>query len=178
MNPRSRSNCLGLLVTFIPVLVPAVEPNPPAQASAPRQFRAGAASSNITPRLGVSINGYFNDRKAGHIHDELHARCLVLDDGKTRLAIAVCDSCMIPREVMDAAKQRIERRTGLAAGHVLISATHTHTGPTCTGVFQSDPDTEYQQFVAVRIADAVERAIHHLAPARIGWGVGKEPNQV
>src|SRR6478672_10258539 len=38
-------------------------------------FRVGAATSNITPRLGVSINGYFNDRKAVHIHDELHARC-------------------------------------------------------------------------------------------------------
>src|SRR4051812_19540924 len=53
----------------------------PAQKTNSAAFRAGAASSNITPRLGVSINGYFNDRKAVHIHDELHARCLALDNG-------------------------------------------------------------------------------------------------
>src|SRR5262245_36471314 len=62
------------------------------------EFRAGAATSNITPRLGSSLNGGMSDRKATHVHDELHARCLVLDDGKTMLALAVCDMCMIPRE--------------------------------------------------------------------------------
>jgi Neutral/alkaline non-lysosomal ceramidase, N-terminal len=143
-----------------------------------RRFRAGAAASDITPPLGVSINGYFNDRVAKRIHDELHARCLVLDDGKTRLALVVCDSCMIPREVMDAAKALIAQRSGIPAAHVLISATHTHTAPTCTPVFQSDPVEKYQQFLAVCIADAVQRAVNILLPARVAWGVGQEPNQV
>src|SRR5438132_173782 len=65
----------------------------PDEASLP--FRAGAATSNITPWLGASMNGYFQDRRAAYIHDELHARCLVLDDGRTRLAIVVCDLCML-----------------------------------------------------------------------------------
>src|SRR5688572_14128411 len=76
-----------------------------------RRFSAGAATSVITPRLGISLNGHFNDRVAKHIHDELHARCLVLNDGQTRLAIVVCDVCMIPREVMDEAKVLIQKRT-------------------------------------------------------------------
>jgi hypothetical protein len=84
---------------------------------------------------------------------------------------------MIPREVMDAAKAMIQQRTGLPAGNVLISATHTHSGPTCTGVFQSEPDTEYQQFLVSRIADGVQGAINNAKPARIGWGVGRESNQ-
>src|ERR1039458_9869666 len=92
-------------------------------AERPRQFRAGAATSNITPRLGTSINGYFNDLQAARVHDELQARCLVLDDGQTRLAIVVCDSCMIPREIMDAAKRRVEEKWGLAGHLILISAT-------------------------------------------------------
>jgi hypothetical protein len=46
----------------------------------PRVFRAGAATSNVTPDLGSSINGGFQDGKATYIHDELHARCLVLAD--------------------------------------------------------------------------------------------------
>jgi len=175
---RWRSTFLGLLVTFVPVLLLSAEANQPAPVSASSPFRAGAATSNITPRLGVSINGYFNDRSATHIHDELHARCLVLDDGKTRLAIAVCDSCMIPRAVMDAAKQLIQQQAGIAAEHVLISATHTHTGPTCASIFQSDADEDYARFLRERIADGVQRAVNNLAPAKIGWGVGKEPNQV
>ncbi len=141
-------------------------------------FRAGAAARNITPPLGTSINGYFNDRKAEHIHDELHARCLVLDDGRTRLALVVCDSCMIPREVLDAAKRLVRERTGLATENILVSATHTHTAPASAGVFQTDPDAAYQQFLASRIADAVQCAIQNLEPARIGWGVGRVPDQV
>ena len=151
---------------------------PTTNASSPRRFSAGAATSVITPRLGISINGHFNDRLAKHIHDELHARCLVLNDGQTRLAIVVCDSCMIPREVMDAAKLLIQQRTGIPSENVLISATHTHSGPTCTGVFQSEPDAEYQKFLMERIADGVQRAVNQVAPARIAWGVGQEPNQM
>ena len=147
-------------------------------AERPRQFRAGAVTSNITPRLGTSINGYFSDRLAAHVHDELHARCLVLDDGQTRLAIVVCDSCMIPREVLDAAKRRASEKCGLAADHILISATHTHTAATCAAIFQSDPDPQYVEFLVARIADGVARAVNNLVPAKIAWGAGREPNQL
>ncbi len=150
----------------------------PTAESHPAPFRAGAAASVITPPLGTSINGYFNDRRAQHVHDELHARCLVLDDGKTRLAIVICDSCMIPSSVMDEAKRLIAQRSGLPADHVLISATHTHTAPTCVSIFQSEADTNYQQFLVPRVADAVQRAVNNLAPAQIGWGVGRVPEQV
>ncbi len=143
-----------------------------------RRLRAGAALSNITPPLGISINGYFNDRKARHIHDELHARCLVLDDGKTRIALVICDNCLIPRSVFDNAKRLIQQQTGLDASHVLIAATHTHFAPTVLGAFQSEPDAEYIPFLTKRIADGVIRAVNNLAPARIAWGSGQVPDQV
>ncbi len=143
-----------------------------------KAFRAGAATSNITPPFGSSINGGMSDRKTTHIHDELHARCLVLDDDKTRLAFAVCDSCMVPREVTDQAKQFLADEGELSPENVLISATHTHEAPTCTGVFQSDTVPGYPEFLAHRIADGIRRAVNNLQPARIGWGVGQEPTQV
>jgi hypothetical protein len=144
----------------------------------PGPFRAGAATSNLSPWLGLSINGNMRDVKAAHVHDELHARALVLDDGTTRLALVVCDSCMIPREVVIDAKRRIRERTGLGPDHVLISATHAHSAPAATPVFQSDPDEAYRRFLTIRIADAVERAITNLGPARLGWGVGKDDRHV
>jgi neutral ceramidase len=143
-----------------------------------RPFRAGAATSNLTPPLGISINGNFAESRATHVHDELHARCLVLDDGTTRLAIAVCDNTLIPREVHDAAKQRASEATGIPIGNILISATHSHSCGAATSVFGSDADEDYKKFLAVRIADGICRACNNLAPARIGWGVGSLPGQV
>src|SRR5690349_23999167 len=106
-------------------------------------FRAGAATSNVTPPLGTSINGYMTDRKATHIHDELHARCLVLDDGTTRIAFVVLDSCLIQREIFDQAKQLIHEQTGLPTNQILISSTHTHSAAASASIFQSDADSEY-----------------------------------
>jgi neutral ceramidase len=143
-----------------------------------KQFQAGAATSNITPPLGISINGGMSDRRATHIHDELHARCLVLDDGTSRLAFVLIDSCVIPREIFDAAKRIIQDETKLPADHVLMAATHTHYAPTVATVFQSSADEAYKAFLIRRIADGVRRAINNLATARIGWAVGSEPNQV
>jgi neutral ceramidase len=147
-------------------------------ADKPRVFRAGAATSNITPKLGTSINGNMQDKPASHIHDELHARCLALDDGTTKLVFVVNDSCMIPREVFDEAKAIVNRETGLPKENMMMSATHAHSAATAASVFQSNADVEYQKFLAVRIADGVRRALNNLAPAKIGWGVGSEPNQV
>lgn len=141
-------------------------------------LRAGAATSNVTPPLGTSINGNMHDIRASQVHDELHARCLVLDDGATALAFAIVDSCMIPDAVVGAAKRQIEAATGLRPDRVMISATHTHSAACATPVFRSDPDLAYQTFLATRIADGVARARLNLAPARVGWGVGRAPEQV
>jgi hypothetical protein len=43
-------------------------------------FKAGAATANITPPLGLGIVGGWGTPETTHIHDELHARCLVLDN--------------------------------------------------------------------------------------------------
>lgn len=141
-------------------------------------FKAGAATSNITPPLGISINGGMSDRTATHVHDELHARALVLDDGATRIAIVVCDSCMIPRAILDKAKHLAHSHTGIPLDRMTISATHTHSAPTAGSVFQSDPDPAYLEFLAGRISDAIRRAVNNLQPAKVGWGVGSEPTQV
>ncbi len=158
-------------------LVLALAATLPIQAAEP-VFRAGAATSNVTPWLGLSMNGGMTDNPAKYVHDELHARAIVLDDGKTQLALVVVDACMIPGDVIGKAKQRISDRTKIAPDHVLISATHTHSAPTSGKVFQSEADPEYTRFLALRIADAVERAVANLAPARLGYDFGQNAEHV
>ncbi len=143
-----------------------------------KPLRCGAATSNITPPLGVSLNGGMQDRVAAYIHDELHARCLVLENGEAKLAIVVCDSCMIPQAILNQAKHLAHSHTGIPLDQMLVSATHTHSAPTAGSVFQSEPDPRYGEFLAVRIADGIRRAAHNLVPAKIGWGVGRDETQV
>ena len=146
--------------------------------AADKVFRAGAAASNVTPWLGVSMPGGFTDRRATKIHDELHARCLVLDDGKTKLAIVVVDNCILPRDVLDRAKALAQKATAIPAAHILISATHCHSGPAAMDIAMCKADPEYQAFLARRIADGIQRANANLAPAKIGWGFGELPSEV
>ena len=147
----------------------------------PRVFRAGAATSNITPPLGASIVGNWQPIPATNVHDELYARCLVLDDGKTKLGIVLCDNVGIPSEVFDAAKQQVEQATGIPRSHLLIASTHTHSASSARGpckVIREPELTPYQQFVAQRISDGVRRALANIEPARIGWGAIDEPSEV
>lgn len=144
-------------------------------------FRAGAATSNITPPLGELIVGGWQPIPASNVHDELHARCLVLDDGQTQLAIVICDNVGIPVEVYDLAKQQVSDATGIPATHLLMAATHTHSATTARGPLKTLAEsdlTEYQKFLAHRISDSVRRAIAQLEPARISWGKVDEPSEV
>lgn len=149
--------------------------------AAEKVFRAGAATSNITPPLGELIVGNWVPAPAQHIHDELFARCLVLDDGNTQIAIALCDNVGIPQQVFDEAKSKVEEATGIPASHQLLASTHTHSATTARGASKMLTQaelTDYQEFLAQRIADGIRRAVNQLEPARIGWGSAQEPSEV
>ena len=142
------------------------------------RIRAGAATVNITPALGCSLAGGMTDRIANFIHDELHVRAIALDNSRTRMAIAVVDSCAVPRKVFDAAKELIHQHTGIPIHQILTSATHTHSAPASDHLFQSEPDPVYIKFLTLKIADAVRMAVARLEPARVGWGSGREERLV
>ncbi len=144
-----------------------------------RVFRAGAVAIDITPQeFPVLINGGVSERTADRAVDPLHARCLVLDDGTIQIAIAVIDSCMIPRALLDEAKKAARTATGIPTGRMLISATHTHSAPSVAPVLGTDRDERYAKYLPGRIAEGVKRAYQNLAPARIGWAVGQDPKNV
>jgi len=128
-------------------------------------FRAGGARSCITPQLGITINGGVGPGTARHIHDDLFVRALVLDDGTTRLAWAVVDTCLVDRPVFDAAKALIAQHTSLPAAYVMLSASHTHSAGAVCGVHLSEPDPAYRVWLPGRIADAVRCAVNNLADA-------------
>jgi len=149
--------------------------------SAAEPLRAGAATANITPLMGVPLDGTIMQiGPAKAIHDELHARAIVLDDGSTKLAIVIVDNTMISGNILDRAKQLIERTTGIPPSHVTLAATHTHSTPRAvTGLKpNSDEHKAYLVYLSERIAESVRRAVNHLAPAKVAWGSADDPRHV
>lgn len=142
-------------------------------------FKAGAAAVDITPKLGVSLDGPISKNgPVTGIHDRLHARAIVMDDTRQRIAIVVCDACIVGQDVFDAAKAQIADRIGLPPDHVLTAATHTHAAPRTMHIANGPLDDEYHGFLATRIADAVEAANANLASAEIGFGSFDKPEFV
>ena len=143
------------------------------------EFRAGAAVVDISPtNLPIRTAGNLTLTVVSNIHDSLHSRALVLDDGSTRLAIAVVDSCMIAREDLDKAKAAASQTTGIPVESMLISSTHSHTAPASYGCHGNDPEPQYLAMIIPRIAESIVQAARNLQPARVGWGRSELPEYV
>ena len=151
-----------------------------AEAAEQVPFRAGAAKSNITPSLGEPIIGGFHPFPAKHVHDELWAKCLVLESGTTRVALVVCDLLGLSHTLCDEARRLVQETTEIPMSHVLVSATHTHSACSALGERYdlAAKLSPYQQFVARRVADAVRCAVNNLEPAKIGWTTADVPQHV
>lgn len=139
-------------------------------------FRAGAATADITPKPGVLLDGIIMQiGPVQRVHDELRVRALVLDDGTSRVAIAICDACMLARDVCENAASIVNQRTGLPPDRLLCAATHSHCAIRAVHAGTGPLDDEYHGMLAERIGEAVARATENLAPARIGWASVNRP---
>ena len=144
-----------------------------------KQFRAGAFAVDVTPKkLPVVVNGGFFPRTIEKVLDPLHARCLVLDDGTERIAMIVVDNCKIPLSLADEIKRLIENETKIKRDRIMISATHTHSAPSLVFSLGSPPDADYIAWLPLKIVEGVAAAIKNLAPAKVGWAVGSDVNNV
>ena len=142
-------------------------------------FRAGAAVADVTPvRWPVPLVGSFSERLATKAWDPLEARALVLDDGETRLAMVLVDSCYVPREVFDEAKRRASEGSGIRTDRMLMAATHTHSAPPSKDSVLNKADADYVERLTAGLAEAVVKAAGRLEPAEIGWGRVDVPEEV
>jgi hypothetical protein len=158
---------LGVILAVLILISPGVR----ALGETPKVFRAGASAVDVSPTvLPALINGGFLEARSDKVRDPLMARALVLDDGATRLAIVVLDSCMMPRDLLDRAKTLARDRTGIPTDRMLVSATHTHSAPAAMGALGCAPDLNYVELLPPKIAESIAQAAANLRPARIGWG--------
>jgi hypothetical protein len=135
------------------------------------QLRVGRGQTVINPPLG-----WQGGPEA--VHDDLHAKALVIEAGGEKAAIVVCDLAVIRNDVVEAARRLIANQTGISGERVMISATHTHTAFDVTMWLDDEPVPApmqaYRNALPGSIAEAVVQANQSLTAARVWAGRGHE----
>jgi len=143
------------------------------------QIESGAATADITPSRSSFLYGYPHvDRQSTSTHDPLLASALYLSDGVTRTLFIANDIIFIPKTLADRARSRIQEATGVPAENVMITATHTHSGPVTTKMLSNeadpvvpDPDPGYLRLLEDGIVASAERACATARPAKVGLAI-------
>jgi hypothetical protein len=135
---------------------------------------AGAAAADITPPVGIDLSG-FAGRLSGNIgiHDNLFAKALVVDDGRQAAAFLTCDLIGVDDDLVRYVRRGVEGATSIPGDNVMLSASHTHSGP-CTTVLHGmgQPNERYLAFVGDAMVSAVRSAFDSREPATIRHGRG------
>src|SRR4030088_3180514 len=118
-------------------------------------LRAGVAQAVITPPKGAPMAGYYRQRAAEGTHDDLYAKALVFEKDGVKVALVACDLVSLPRRESEEARRIIQQKLGIPPDHVMISATHSHTGP----IILTEPSRYNLQGEMKRIAEEYAAAL-------------------
>lgn len=135
---------------------------------AKRGLKLGVGVTVINPSLDIPLAGYFYPRQPQGIHDDLHAKALIFDEGDEPIVLVACDVVHLPREAVEDARLQIQKKLGIPLGRVLVSATHCHTGPQLTA--------QYVEYLGRWIAESVEAARNNRQDVQLFEAVEEEPS--
>lgn len=127
----------------------------------------GLAQIDITPRSSVSLAGYFNKRISKGVLDRLYAKVVILEKNNVTLAIVVLDLLGLSSMDVDKIKKRIYKRFDIPGEHIIISCTHTHTGPATFSLFEVERDRQFVRKLIPSIETVFSRAIKNKKPTEI-----------
>ncbi len=117
--------------------------------------------------MGALLAGYFTERKADGVHDDLYAKMLFVENGSEKLIIAACDLVGVPTEFSYSLRKMISDGTGVPVNSVMVCATHTHTGPMMSG---ETADENYINEIKTRIAEEAKLLPGKAEPGTIKYG--------
>ena len=133
--------------------------------------------AEITPPRGFTLEGYPHyPRYNEGAHDPLYATCMYLADGE-EVAMVTLDLLFFSKQYIAAVREAVSAECGMAGENIMISCTHTHSGPMTSGAIDLDtleegrvPDEKYVAFLIRTIADIIKEARENAFPASFGAG--------
>jgi neutral ceramidase len=173
------------LIVLLLAAILGMHPSPSADAA---ELRAGVAKVEITPPVPYRMSGYFSERLSTGTHDPLYAKALVFKQGETEAALVFCDLIGVSLDVSRKARRLASDATGIPIANILISATHSHTGPLYAGALRNqfheqavaksgnDPyeTVDYPAQLAAAIARSIEEAQAKARPVQLAAGVAEQ----
>lgn len=136
-------------------------------------MKAAMAKIEITPSEPVWLDGMIRSHRSTGVHDPLFARALALSSGDSCFVVVSVDVCMIDTRDSIRAREAAARLTGIPADHIIIAATHTHSGPAMFGYFNPKEEA-YVSEITDKITRIVKKAVNGMLPAAVGCASGSE----
>jgi hypothetical protein len=146
--------------------------------------RAGVAKKGITPTEFMWMSGYASRNKPaeGKAHD-LYAKALAIEDerGET-LILLTTDLIGLPKSIADATAERVMKSTGLKRECLMLTSSHTHTGPVLrdnlADMYNMPPAEAakveaYSKKLKDDLADVMVQAHRNRKPAQLSIGEGE-----
>ena len=131
-------------------------------------FEFGYKQIDITPRYGIPLCGYLNERPNQGVYDRLNVKTAVFrSENKDYAAIVSYDLCFVKAEFIRGIEAVLESKNSPLAGKVMYCATHTHTGPYTTVCFSDASDSGYLADLKEATMKSLEDALYSLAPAEL-----------
>ncbi len=133
------------------------------------KMKIGFGKRDITPRLGVELYGYsgYLNRYATAVRDKLWARSMAASDGERTAIIVSCDLVFVTREISAEVRRLVARETGLDGSHVMVHATHTHSGPCVRVDSRNAYDPPFMALLPRRIARSCIDALQSMQEADV-----------
>ena len=137
-------------------------------------FKIGSAYKIINNKPGGLVQGAGVAAEASEIRDDLEANALYLSKGTDEILIISCDIAGLQSSYAIRAREAIGVAAGIAPRNILISATHTHGGPSVLKTNYLMPlDTAWLENLMTWLVDLGKEAVSSARPGKIGWASGE-----
>ncbi len=138
-------------------------------------FKAGAGREIITPPIGARLYGYTLDVFSKSVNDDLTVTAIAFEQGKEQVMLVSATVCLISTQLCDEIRTAVSIATGISTAKIILSTTHTHSGPCMAGNKGWGPiDTQYCEHIFIpQTIKAAQTAVRNLEPALLGTGTVK-----
>jgi hypothetical protein len=152
-------------------------------AHAQGQWKAGVAKVAITPKEPMWMAGYGNRTKPseGVLH-ELSAKALAIEDASgARSVIVTADILGFSSDMAEVVAGRVQKNYGVPRSRLVLSASHTHSGPVTGEVLRPAYPLDAKQIAVIerytagfldQVVNLVGASIANLQPAQLSFEQG------